>query len=69
MAHAQMNLSKAHLLLVDDNEQSMEVLTSVLLGLGVKHRLLASRPRPKETETREILDRLAGVRAFIGVPT
>ena len=39
MAHAlaRMNLSKAHLLLVDDNEQSMEVLTSVLLGLGVKH--------------------------------
>ena len=32
-------------------------------------RLLASKPRPKETETREILDRLAGVRAFIGVPT
>ena len=31
------NLAKARLLLVDDDEQSLEVLSAVLLGLGVRH--------------------------------
>ena len=32
-------------------------------------RLLASKPPPKEAEARQILERLASVRGFIGVPT